>query len=190
MGYNSDSLWRIYQIGGADLALRYVDIAERSSRTSSGTREPATRSAPVAIRQFRLLGLRLYSDDFRLTASPDPTVARRFPARGTRRICFEANIENPWHYTSGQCDLLARCDGPDGKSLGEIRRRFDVRPDQSTFRYTDGWMPQALGKWDEGLYRVEVSVDGGPPTADTFMVFDDGPSMLFRHLLSRRGRRS
>jgi len=190
MGYNSDSLWRIYQIGGADLALRYVDIAERSSRTSSSSREPAKRSEPAAVRQFKVLQLRFYSEDFMIGGVSSPrTFAHRFPARGTWRICFEATIKNPWHYIPMECDLLARCHGPDGRTLREVRQCFEVTPDHPTYRYTNGWMPQSLGMWDQGLYRVEVSLDGGEPATGTFIVHDDGRSTLFGNPLISGGSR-
>ena len=190
MGYNRDSLWRLYRIGGADLALRYARIAEERSRTSSGPRESAGPGQADAIRQFKILGLRFYSESLWLAGSPERTFARQFPARRTWRICFEASIANPWHYTSMECDVLARCYGPAGQRLSDIRKRLEVTPDHRTYRYTDGWMPQALGGWDEGLYRVEVAVDAAEPTTDTFMVVDDGPSALFNSSLIHLRRRS
>jgi hypothetical protein len=190
MGYNRDSLWRIYQIGGAELALRYAEIAEERSRTSSGPRESAKASKAAAVRQFKVLGLRFYSESLWLAASTERTFARQFPARPTWRICFEASIENPWHHTSMECDLRARCYGPSGQPLGDIRKRLEITPDYRIYPYTDGWMPQALGGWDEGVYRVEVSVDAAEPTTDTFKVVDDGPSMLLNNPLIRLGRRS
>ena len=190
MGYNSDSLWRLYRIGGADLALQYARIAEERSRTSSGPRESAGPGHADAIRQFKILGLRFYSERLWLAGSPERTFARQFPARRTWRIGFEASIENPWLYTAVECDVLARCYGPAGQRLGDIRKRLEVTPDHRTYRYCDGWMPQALGGWDEGVYRVEVSVDAAKPTADTFMVVDDGPSTLFNGSLLHLRRRS
>jgi hypothetical protein len=190
MGYNRDSLWRIYQIGGADLALRYADIAERSSRTSSSSRAHATRSEPAAVRKFKVLGVRFYAEDFGIVGAwSERTFAQRFPARGTWRICFEATIENPWHYTASECDLVARCYGPDGRPLDDVRQRFEVTPDHRTYRYANGWMPPSLGRWDAGLYRVEVAVDGGEPATETFTVYTDGPTALLDNPFIRPRRR-
>lgn len=189
MSYNSDTLWRLYQIGGADLALRYADIAEKSSRVSQRTPESTAGREQASAKQFKILDLRFYSEPALAADSSERTFAR-FPARATWRICFETKIENPWRYTSMTLHLLARCYGPDGKRLADIQERFEAVPEHWTYRYTNGWLPQSLGKWDEGLYRVEVSVDGGPPTADTFVVFDDAPSKRFANSLLLPWRRS
>jgi hypothetical protein len=188
MSYNSNTLWRLYQIGGADLALQYVDIAERSSRVSQRTPESAAGREPASAKQFKILDVRFYSEHALTAGSSERTFASRFPARAAWRICFETRIENPWRYTSMPLDLLARCYGPDGKRLADIQERFEAAPDHRTYRYTNGWLPQSLGQWDEGLYRVEVSVNGGQPSTDTFLVFDDAPSMRFANswLLPRR----
>ena len=108
MGYNSDSLWRLYRIGGADLRAAIAGIAEeRCARTSSRPRESAGPGQADAIRQFKILGLRFYSERLWLAGSPERTFARQFPARAAPGgSVSRASIENPWLYTAVECDVL------------------------------------------------------------------------------------
>jgi hypothetical protein len=56
------TLSRLYEIGGAELALRYHELSERS-RESSAERESAPRAAAVPRRAFYVNGVRIGDED-------------------------------------------------------------------------------------------------------------------------------
>jgi hypothetical protein len=59
-----DTAWRLHSIGGPDLALRYLELSERSEQTSVRESSRPAREAPATPRRSVIInGVRISDDD-------------------------------------------------------------------------------------------------------------------------------
>lgn len=162
MSYNSDTLWRLYGIGGADLALRYAEMSREAS---------ARRPEPEPQRYLTIVDLRFFAGDGQFSEAAARQFASSFPASSTKYVWFTVELQNPWRYISCDYELVARYYRPDG-SKHEITRKFAIPAECPTFSHSSaiGW--DTPGKWAPGQYRVEVLVDGRQRSGE-FAIADD-----------------
>jgi hypothetical protein len=185
--YDSDTLRRLYDIGGPDLALRYAEIARSQSVN----------------RQFVLLDLRFYAGGSSTPASSERRFTSRFAKSNTRFVYFQVDMRNPWKYVTWDYRLIARYYEPDGTLMGQIEDTITTKPEWDTFSWTRGWGSNEPGTWRPGVYRVEIAVDGEDRKTEEFTVFEDQTvasaellklffpegTDVFRPLGARRGKR-
>jgi hypothetical protein len=171
-GYNSDSLWRLYQIGGPELALRYAEIAS----SSSSERETET--------ELEVLDLRFYAAGSSAPEVSQRQFASRFPRSSTQFVYFQVELKYPWQYISAQYKLLARYYRPDGSLMGETENEIETRPEWRTFWNTGGRGWQEAGNWTPGVYRVEILIDDQHRITKGFTIYEDQTEKPFKSLLS------
>ena len=159
-GYYSDSLWRLYQIGGPELALRYAEIAS----SSSARRETET--------ELEILDLRFYAAGSYAPEVSQRQFASRFPKSSTQFVYFQVEMKNPWQYISAKYKLLARYYPPDGSLMGEMEDEIETRPEWRTFWHTRGRGWQEAGKWTPGVYRVEILIDDQHRITEESTIFE------------------
>jgi hypothetical protein len=140
---NSDTLWKLYNIGGADLGLRYADIA-------SSQPEP---------RQFEFLDLRFFEGAAGAEEPASCESPYRFARKQTRYVYFRADMRNPWQHFDWTYQVVARFFQPDGSLMGEINEAVTVKPDWDTFFLIKGWGFETPGRWPPGTYQLELSLD-------------------------------
>ncbi|GAC1350439.1 MAG: hypothetical protein NVSMB27_32980 [Ktedonobacteraceae bacterium] len=160
--YNRDTFWRLYEIGGADLALRYTDIA--SSR-STERQQTETR--------LNILSLRFYRGASITPEMAQRQFASRFPKSSTQFVYYQIEIKNPWKYISVEYKLLARYYKPDGSVMGEIEDQIVTKPEWETFWHTCGWGWEKAGNWPPGGYRVEIFIDSEHRITGEFTIFEE-----------------
>jgi hypothetical protein len=163
-GYSSDTLWRLYQIGGADLALRYAEMSSESS-----SREPV--GSELKISGLRLLHLRAP----RGLSFPCESTIPGSPRATTRYVYAELELANPWRYVSMEYKIVARFIKPDGSLMGESEGRVETNPEWETYYHSQGWGWEEPGNWSPGDYRVEIEIDHEPRKTAEFTIYDDLP---------------
>jgi tetratricopeptide (TPR) repeat protein len=162
-GYSSDTLWRLYQIGGADLALRYAEMSSESS-----SREPVGS-------ELKISGLRFYTGGAQRPELSLRKYDSRFRKSDTRYIYAELELANPWRYVSMEYKILARFIRPDGSLMGESEGTTETNPEWETYYYSQGWGWDEPGNWSPGQYRVEIEIDHEPRLSGEFTIYDDLP---------------
>jgi hypothetical protein len=150
MSYNRSTLWRLYQIGGPDLALRYAEIASESDRRRDRS-SPATESPG---RDLKILNVRFSA---RNRDGTETEFATGFPA-STNFIWCRTDLESPWKHVAMNYRLVVRCYRPDGALLSESEDKFDTTPGIDTLaRFC--LLSESAGAWRVGTYRVQIEVD-------------------------------
>ena len=156
MAYNRSTLWRLYQIGGPDLALRYAEISNsRAAPERETSRAKSTSDYRLKIRDIR----------FSSALSPSPAeFATSFTAT-TWPIACRVDLESPWEYTASTYTLVVRRYGPDGDPLPPVEDTFETVPGSKTFSRIY-FLSDTKLSWRPGSYRVEIEVDGQRRTAE------------------------
>jgi tetratricopeptide (TPR) repeat protein len=167
MSYNRDTLWRLYDIGGADLALRYAELASEPASTE--------RHSP----DLELCNFRFYEGAETHSGPSTPDFNVRFPRSTTRFVMYWAEFRHPWKYSSFQYNLQLRYFRPDGSMMSEIEDRIEAMPQRPSFWHSGGKGWDEPGKWQPGEYRVELLIDGIEKQSGTFTVFEDKPQINF-----------
>src|SRR5262249_11727169 len=176
MSYNSDTLWRVYEIGGADLALRYADMSERAA----AKRE---RETP---REVSLRSLKFYAGSRRFSIPGEPQYADRFPRSETEFVYYQIELNNPWEYVSWEYNFLARFLNPNG-TTDEVKGEYEVPGGTEWFRYSAGVGWDQPGRWEAGMYQVEVVVGYQSMATGTFWISEDKPLELWSGVTRRFG---
>jgi hypothetical protein len=166
--YNSDSLWRIYESSGAEMALRYAAMSEQSRERE----ERQTRWEP------RVLWLRFYTPTSNPTDGPPTHFTSSFPRSKTDFVCFAIDVEHPRRHVSFKYTIVARYYQPDGSLLGEVKDEAEVEPGTDAFTYANSWGWKEPGRWPVGVYRVEILLDGKTVASESFTIEEDRP-LLF-----------
>jgi hypothetical protein len=169
--YNSDTLWRLYEIGGPDLALRYAELASTRSSYTEGTDSETSTELEVVDLRFFIGG----------SCAPEPagrTFGSRFPESTTEFVHYQLDLKSPWKYTSVRYNVRARYYKPDGELLKEIEDAFETRPEQPRFSHTGGCGWKKAGNWATGTYRVEIDIDYRTRRSGEFTIFDDSAEEL------------
>lgn len=161
--YNSDTFSRLYDIGGADLALRYAEIS--SSRSAE--------------RRLEFTSLRFYEGETYAQDFSRCQYSSRFPKSSTRYVFFLVEMTNPWRSITSTHELVARYYKSDGSLFGETEQTISVRPEWETFWHSGGQGWSTPGFWPPGSYQVEISVDEKYRTTGTFAIFADVMSNPF-----------
>jgi hypothetical protein len=167
MSYNSDTLWRLYNIGGADLALRYADLSAKSDNE----RQQAAKGTC----NLEILNIHFYEGEKTYSGPATPVFASRFRRSSTRFVMYWADLRHPWRYASFQYKLLARYLRADGSPIGETEYQIEADPDCQSFWHSSGRGWEQPGKWQAGDYRVELLIDGVEAKSGAFTIFDDRP---------------
>jgi len=169
--YNSSTLWRLHQIGGPDLALRYAELA--CSRP-----EPKESSEYAKGSNLEIVDLRLFTGGSRKPEASAREFGSRFPTSTTQYVYYQVDLRSPWRYSSFPYTISARYYSSDGALLSEIKDEFETQPDQPLFSRARGCGREEPGNWTPGTYRVEV--DLGPRHVRTaeFTIFDDAAERL------------
>jgi tetratricopeptide (TPR) repeat protein len=155
--YNRDTFQRMYQIGGAELALRYAEIA-------------ASKSSSIA---NDFISLRFYNAGTNISPKSEHQFATRFSQSSAQYIYFQLDMSNPWKYFPYSYTITARYYKPDNSLMGEIKDRFETRPEWRTWYYQYGWGWEDAGHWNPGTYRVEVFIDNEYLVSETFTIFTE-----------------
>lgn len=156
-----DTLQRLYQIGGAELALRYNDM---TTNTSSNTRDDY---------QLIITNLRFYNGDTNALSESEHQFETRFSQNIAKYIYFQLDMINPWKYTTYRYDLVARYFYPDDSLMTEIKNSINTNPEWHNFFHSDGWGWEEAGNWTPGTYRVEVFIDGQLRLTKTFTIYKE-----------------
>jgi hypothetical protein len=151
MSYNRETFWRLHDVGGADLALRYAEIAEQSRSRQS--------KQPEHNRDIDILGISFYEGDIHSGAGT-PNVSFRFPRSTSTYVNYWANLRHGWQYGSFNYKLTARYFKPDGSSMGEVEYQIVASSERQWFWHSSGWGWKKPGYWKPGDYRVELVIDG------------------------------
>jgi hypothetical protein len=163
MSYNSDTLWQLYNIGGADLALRYAEIA------SEGTTTP--RHEP----NLNVLSIQFYEGVEAYSGPSRPGFRFRFAKSTTRFVMCWVKFTHSWQYSTFKYKLQIRYYRPDGSMVGELEDEIEVDPQRPSFSYSRGLGWKEPGNWQPGDYRVEILIDRVERQSGTFTIFDDRP---------------
>ena len=156
--HGKSTLQRIYEIGGADLALRYNEIA-------SGSKDHP--------REYRLISLRFYT---RALPEAERQFGSAFPRSATTWMYFEAEVENPWSSIRTDHQVRVRFFRPDGRLFGsEIQEKIDTEEGQRTFLIARGRGWEEPGNWMAGVYRIEIDVAWKLVGTGDFTIYDDAP---------------
>lgn len=166
--YKSDSFWQLYEIGGADLALRYHELSDNSSSSSSHS----TNSI-----ELKIESLRFYAVKEHVPAEAERSFGTRFARKGTKFVYFQLDMINPWEYTTFTYTITARYYKPDGTLMGEVKNEVETQPSWRRFWHTDGWGNRIIDVWQPGTYRVEILVDGEARISERFTIYEDEPVM-------------
>jgi hypothetical protein len=169
--YNSDTLWRLHEIGGADLALRYVELSDDAARNAESRdtrREPTLRS------------LRFYSGPRHPPAISEREFASSFARSKTQFVYFQIELDNPWEYVSWTYRICSRYLRPDGGTVGEIEDECVTQPGTVTFMHSRGWGWDEPGRWVVGTHRIEILLDGQSIASGEFSIEEDEPFGLLR----------
>src|SRR5262249_2266344 len=108
---NHDTFYRLYGIGGGDLAFRYAEISFESRE-----------------RRYRIESLRLFESGGDLPERDDRVFADRFPRSTTRYIYFQLDIRNPWEHIENDCKVVARYYRADGSLMDTLEQTSIVQP--------------------------------------------------------------
>jgi hypothetical protein len=165
MSYDRATLWRLYNIGGADLALRYADIASESAKTTPPAGDLEVRSI-----QF-YEGAEVYS------GSSKPDFSVRFPKSRSRFVMYWVEFVHPWKYNTFKYKMQIRYFGPDGSMMSQIEDEIETNPQRPSFWYSSGRGWKEPGKWQPGDYRVQLLINGMEKQSGTFTIFDDQPAI-------------
>jgi hypothetical protein len=168
MSYDRDTLWRLYNIGGADLALRYADIASESAKTTPPAGDLEVRS----IHFYE--GAEVYS------GSSKPDFSVRFPKSRSRFVMYWVEFEHPWKYNTFKYKIQMRYFRPDGSMMSQTEDEIETNPQQPSFWYSSGRGWKEPGKWQPGDYRVQLMINGVEKQSVTFTIFDDQPASSSR----------
>src|SRR5262245_63157317 len=169
--YNSNTLWRIYQIGGADLALRYAEL-------SSSRPEPADRNEYAKGSDLEIIDLRFFAGG---THKPEPSAREfgsRFPSTTTQYVYYQLDFRSPWRYSSMRYTVRARYYNSANVVLCELKDDFETRPDQPRFSRATGCGKAEPGNWTPGTYRVEVEINYRNLRTAEFTIFNDASDPL------------
>ena len=176
-----DTFRRLYQIGGADLTLRYAEI-----------------SAETSDYEFRIRNLRLFEGGASRPAENERVFATRFAQGSARYVYFQVEITNPWKYTETSYRLVAKYYKADGSLMGTIEDTKTALPDWQTFWHCHAWGWEEAGHWPAGRYRIEVQIDDKDSASEWFEIYEELPRIaanplaafqntaLFGHLGSLR----
>lgn len=169
--YNRDTFMRLYQIGGADLALRYADMASesRSSLSDEG-------SSSV---ELEVVGLRFYAGPSRNPPVSERIYETRFPHHSTQYIYTQIDMRSPWKAASFKYSLLTRYYRPGGSLMAESKTSIKTNPEWDTFWHTERWGWETPGIWMPGTYRVDVHIYGDLQAAAEFIVYQEADRKLF-----------
>ena len=169
--YNSDTLWRVYQIGGADLALRYAEIASRSEDRPERTESETTR-------ELEIVDLRFFTGGPHKPAASARIFGSRFPSSTTQYVYYQVDLRHPWRYASIPYTISARYYHADGSRLIELTDEFETRPEEPLFSRARGCGREEAGNWTPGTYRVEVEIGYRKTRSAEFTIFDDQAERL------------
>lgn len=159
--YNRDSLYRLYEIGGADLALRYAELSNDASSNANDDY------------RIDVLSLRFYNGGKIGPSATQRQFAKRFAKEQAQYIYFQIEFSNPWKYIDHTFTLSVRYYDADNKLFGEVEERVETKPEWRTFWHCGGWGWQEPGYWTTGDYRVEVLIDGDYRFNDSFTIFSE-----------------
>src|SRR5262245_33922333 len=109
MSYNSDTFRRIYNIGGADLALRYAEIASESARRPD----------------LEVLSIQFYERAEVYSGPSRPDFGFRFPKSTTRFVMYWAEFMHSWEYHTVKYKMKIRYYRPDGSMFGELEDEIE-----------------------------------------------------------------
>lgn len=160
--YNHDTFSRIYQIGGADLALRYAEMA-------SGTSESSTNDDY----KLRVIGQSFFNGGAKAPPISECQLSLRFSKTSAQFIYYKLDLIHPWKHTSYKYFITARYYSPDNSLTVEVKNEVLVQPEWQTFWHSDGWGWEQAGRWTPGTYRVEILADGEHLTSDSFTIFQE-----------------
>jgi hypothetical protein len=164
--YNSDVLWRLRQIGGPDLAIRFHEPLEEAPQRQERERQ----------RKPRLRRLRFFTETSTALAISERQFASSFPKSTTRLVYFEIEVAHPWRYVSCSYRVRARYVHTDGSVMGETEGDAVTQSGTETFSCTQGWGWEQPGRWPLGVHRVEILLDGMSFATGEFSIDDDQPS--------------
>ena len=165
--YNSNTLWRLYQIGGPELALRYAEIASSGSKPKD---EYAKGS------DLEIVDLRFFTGG---STKPDLSARKygtSFATGATQYVYYQMDLRSPWRYSSSKYVVLARYYNDAGTQLAELKDEFETRPEEPLFSRARGCGKEEFGNWTPGVYRVEFHIDYRPVRTAEFTIFDDAPA--------------
>jgi tetratricopeptide (TPR) repeat protein len=160
--YNRDTLHRLYQIGGADLALQYAEMSEQAAE-----------------KELEVLDLRFFAADIPNSDADRNDFATSFPESSTRFLHWRLDVQNPWRYHSVSYQLLARFTAPDGSVYGESKRRIETNPAWDRMWFSAAASSPSPAGWPVGLHRVEILIDGVHRTSGSFSIVQDRPKPRF-----------
>jgi hypothetical protein len=160
--YNHDSFSRIYQIGGADLALRYAEMASNTTERSNNDDY-----------KLRVIDLSFFNGGFNAPPISDCRFALRFSQTNAQFIYYKLDLVNPWKHTSYNYLITARYYKPDNTLMCELKNEVKTIPEWQTFWHSDGWGWDEAGHWIPGTYRVEILADGEFLASDSFTIFQE-----------------
>lgn len=169
--YNSSTLWRLYQIGGPDLALRYAEL-------SSSRPEPKQSSEYAKGSDLEIVDLRFFTGGPRKPEVSARKFGSRFPTNTTQYVYYQLDLRSPWRYSSIRYTIKVRYYNSDGALLSEITDEFETRPDQPLFSRAGGCGREEAGNWTPGTYRVEADIDYRHVRTAEFTVFSDAAERL------------
>src|SRR2546423_5328191 len=163
--YNSETLWRLHEIGGADLALQYAEMSERATE----------RREPEQPREVSLRSLQFYSGSPEAPSPGEREYGYFFPRSKTQYVYYEIELNNPWQFIDWSFDLQARFVNPDG-TTDEVSGKYEAPEGTEWFRYSAGVGWDQPGLWAVGMYTVEILVDFKSIATGTFWINQDAPS--------------
>jgi hypothetical protein len=165
--YNSNTLWRLYQIGGPELALRYAEIA-------SSRHEPKDEYAKGS--DLEIVDLRFFTGGSTKPELSAREYGARFATGATRYVYYQMDLRSPWRYSSFTYTIRACYYNSAGALLSDIKDEFKTRPDEPLFSRSRGCGQEELRNWKPGTYRVEFSINDKPVRTAEFTIFDDAPA--------------
>jgi hypothetical protein len=169
--YNSSTLWRLYQIGGPDLAIRYAELS--SSRAERKESNEYAKGSDLEI-----IDLRFFAGGSR---KPEPSAREfgsRFPATTTQYVYYQLDLRSPWRYSSLRYTIRTRYYDSADVVLSELTDEFETRPDEPRFSRARGCGKEEPGNWTPGTYRVEIDIDYRHVRTAEFTIFDDAAGRL------------
>jgi hypothetical protein len=116
--------------------------------------EQPAQSLGVELRSLRFHegDIREYTDEYRTT---------RFPQETTRYVNFELSLNNLFYQERDQeFHRLVRYYHPDGSLLWEGHRDVVLPSGDKDFYESTGWGWKESGNWTQGIYQVEIFIDG------------------------------
>jgi serine/threonine protein kinase len=116
--------------------------------------------------------LRLFESGYEQTPRDEREYDNEFAKSETRYIYYELNIEYPEHKQDMDFTVEIIYYGPDGSVFSEFTANHTIEASWTSSWHSKGWGWDDPGKWDPGIYLVDLYVEGELIASDFFDIYE------------------